>query len=81
MSNPSTRNKEYPIWKRFLRSGWVACFLCEYEWYRRFYAGKWARVYVEDPCYSVMWLSLPDAADETYREMNWRGTPEFRKYD
>jgi hypothetical protein len=28
-----------------------------------------------------MWLNCPVGADETYREWNWRGTPEFRNYD
>jgi hypothetical protein len=28
-----------------------------------------------------MWLNCPAGADESYREGNWRGTPEFRNYD
>lgn len=72
------------VWRwlrRLVRWRWFACFLGNYEWYRRLYGGLWARVHVEDPCYSCMWLNCPEDADETYREWNWRGTPEFRNYD
>lgn len=67
--------------RRLVRWGWFACFLGNYEWYRRLYGGLWAHVHVEEPCYSCMWLNCPEGADETYREWNWRGTPEFRNYD
>ena len=67
--------------KKFIRWSWFACFLGEFEWYRRLYGGKWARVWVDDPCYSCLWLNLPDWANESYRELNWRGKPEFRDYN
>jgi hypothetical protein len=67
--------------RRLVRWGWFACFLGNYEWYRRLYGGLWAHVHVDEPCYSCMWLNCPAGADETYREWNWRGTPEFRNYD
>ena len=77
-----TENAAGAHWLRCLvRWSWFACFLGNYEWYRKLYGGLWAHVHVEEPCYSCMWLNCPAGADESYREGNWRGTPEFRNYD
>jgi len=67
--------------KRIIRWRWFACFLSQFEWYRKLHGGLWVHVHVEEPCYSLMWLDCPEGVDETYREWNWRGTPEFRNYD
>ena len=64
----------------FIRWSWFGVFFHNYEWYRKLYGGLWAHVHVDEPCYSCMWLNCPDGADETYREWNWRGTPNFRYY-
>ncbi len=66
--------------KSILKSGWLAYFLCEYKWYRKYYGGNWAQTHIEEPCYSCMWLRIPDKATTDYREMNWRGTPRFEFY-
>lgn len=66
--------------KKIFKSIWILAALGEFEWYRKFYKGKWARVYVEDPVHSVLWLNLPPDSDETYREGNWRGNPTFVDY-
>lgn len=66
--------------KTIIRWVWFACFFGNYEWYRKLYGGKWVFVNVEEPCYSAMWLKIPDDATEEYREYNWRGTPIFKNY-
>ena len=62
------------------RRRWIACFLSEYEWFRRLYGGKWMRTHIACPVNSCLWLDVPDDATPAYREGNWRGTPEFQDY-
>lgn len=61
--------------KRFL-----APFLSDYRWFRKWHGGKWAYVHVDFPIASPLWLKIPDDADENYRGALWRGTPVFETY-
>lgn len=56
-------------------------FLSEFEFYRRWHGGKWARTIVDFPVCSLLWLDIPDWADENYREPLWRCTPSFKNYN
>jgi hypothetical protein len=66
--------------KTFIRWIWFRILFGQYEWYRKLHGGKWMMTHIEEPVYSVMWLDIPDDADETYREYNWRGTPIYEDH-
>lgn len=67
--------------RKFARLRWIACFLSEYEWFRKIHGGKWMRTHVDYPVCSCLWLPVSDDATPEYREPLWRGTPEFVDYD
>ncbi len=69
------------IYKYAIQWIWFKVFLGEYEWYRKLHGGWWAHVHIDEPCNSCMWLDVPLYMDDSYREGNWRGTPEFKKYN
>lgn len=59
----------------------LSCLFGEYEWFRRWHGGKWARVHVDWPVASTLWLPVPADAGPDYREGLWRGTTSFHDYD
>lgn len=66
--------------RKFVRWKGLECFFSEYLWYRKLAGGKWMQTFVDHPVCSCLWLSVPDDADENYREPLWRGTPRMEKW-
>ena len=56
------------------------CVFSERLWFRRVHGGRWARVWIDHPVMSCLWLDVPDHAGPGYSEPGWRGTPEFVSY-
>lgn len=63
-----------------LRSFWPKYWLCDFQWYRRWYGGRWENWYIEI-CASFMWLDVDrNRCWPEYRQPCARGTPLIEDY-
>ena len=60
---------------KVFRLFWFKYFLCRYQWYRKWFGGRWENHYIE-LCKSDMWLDMhPDRKWPEYVQPCSRGTP------
>jgi hypothetical protein len=66
--------------RRVLMSFWPCYLLCGFQWYRRWYGGRWEYHWI-DICYCAMWLDMrrPNVWPE-YRQPCSLGTPIIEDY-
>ena len=65
---------------KLFRSFWFKHPLARFQWYRRWYGGRWERHWI-DICGSCMWLDMhPERCWPAYRQPCSFGTPENEDY-
>lgn len=58
-----------------LRGVWFKIFLSGFQWYRKWYGGRWEYYYIEI-CHGSLWLDMkPDRKWPNYRQPCSRGIP------
>ncbi|WP_431512582.1 hypothetical protein [Variovorax sp. DAIF25] len=65
---------------KLFRSFWFKHSFARFQWYRRWYGGRWERHWI-DICGSCMWLDMhPERCWPAYRQPCSFGTPEIEDY-
>ena len=72
--------KMFNLFNKVAKSFPLKHYLSNYQWYRKWYGGRWEKHYIEI-CASSMWLDMkPPKVWPDYIQPCSRGTPEIEDY-
>jgi hypothetical protein len=72
--------KKHIVIRKLFSSLWFKCHFSKYQWYRKWYGGRWEKHWIHI-CASSMWLAMtPPRVWPEWRQPCSHGTPEIEDW-